>query len=347
MTAAIDRTTLVTHTDPTLPVSERVESSDHFPISPEKPSQITLIDELTEVGSVRLVNGGGRCAGRVEVFYSDAWGTVCDDLWSMENAQVICRQLNCGDAISMNGNGFSGAGTGPIWLDNVKCNGNEKALKDCDSSPWGLYECNHEEGAGVVCSGNLNAGPLTTREDMIASNDRNTLHMHTTPSLPVSVHLEKWTGTDTSKGPLLDHTTQMEHDRATPTQPQREDKINSSRTEEKQCNRGLPEGTQQQSDCFCKVQMIACESHQYPELIQVLKEMRSDFSSFSSAFQEEKADFRSIASNLEQLTSAVQQLSVSLQLMLSHSNTGGKYYKLSTTISELEVIKIWHTRIIA
>lgn len=110
---------------------------------------------------IRLVSSTSQCSGRVEVLYKGQWGTVCDDEWGITNADVVCRQLGCGHAVSAPTSAHFGRGSGPIWLDNVECRGDEPALTHCTHPAFGENNCGHGEDAGVICLGSLQKPQIT------------------------------------------------------------------------------------------------------------------------------------------------------------------------------------------
>lgn len=105
------------------------------------------------MANVRLAAGPGRCAGRLEVAdRSGVWGTVCSDGFSSREAGVVCRMLGCPRSGRALGNAHFGAGTGHIFLDDVRCIGSEGHIFNCRNSGWGRHNCNHRKDVSVVCS---------------------------------------------------------------------------------------------------------------------------------------------------------------------------------------------------
>ena len=107
--------------------------------------------------TVRLVNGPTKYEGRVEVYHNGVWGTVCDDGWDLNDAQVVCSELGLGKATAAQHGAFYGRGSGQIWLDDVNCVGTEGTIGNCSHSGWGIEDCFHGKDASMNCTaGDLN-----------------------------------------------------------------------------------------------------------------------------------------------------------------------------------------------
>ena len=113
-----------------------------------------LVTEAATNGNLRLIGGSNYRTGRVEIFIepNNTWGTICDDGWDDQDAQVVCRQLGLG-IIGTAILGFlpNASPNVPIWLDDVDCNGLESRLIDCQHNGLGNHSCGHHSDAGVTC----------------------------------------------------------------------------------------------------------------------------------------------------------------------------------------------------
>ena len=92
---------------------------------------------------IRLVDGSSYKNGRLELERNGQWGGVCYEYygsssWNFKNTQVACRQLGF---LRAKRYFFHPTTSGPVWISNVNCNGNEQSL----------FQCTHS-GAGYPCS---------------------------------------------------------------------------------------------------------------------------------------------------------------------------------------------------
>ena len=120
----------------------------------------SFIDRLIQVivlfkvrPAYRLRSGVMPWQGRVEVLYSNVWGTVCDIGFNYHSCNVLCRSLGYGTCKSILTRASYGRGIGKVWMNEVKCTGTEQYLHECNRLPWGnARNCGEHAGdVGVEC----------------------------------------------------------------------------------------------------------------------------------------------------------------------------------------------------
>ncbi|XP_064388471.1 neurotrypsin-like [Halichondria panicea] len=111
-------------------------------------------------GDLRLVGRSGRTggsSGRLEVYYSGQWGTVCQDNFGSGDARVACRQLGYSTSTRYGRVGLLGFSQASlstrIWLDELRCRGSESRLINCRANPIGVEDCGHSEDIALFCTG--------------------------------------------------------------------------------------------------------------------------------------------------------------------------------------------------
>ncbi|TSK22608.1 Neurotrypsin [Bagarius yarrelli] len=112
-------------------------------------------------GAVRLVGADIPWEGRLEIYHAGGWGTVCDDNWTEQHAQVVCRQLGFRGHAEIAPDGAYGEGTGLILLDEVRCVGGESSLLECSHAEWGRHDCSHSEDVAIRCQRGGNTNDIT------------------------------------------------------------------------------------------------------------------------------------------------------------------------------------------
>lgn len=106
-------------------------------------------------------NGRLTIYGYIAINRQGEWGTICDDSFDEKEAAVLCRQAGYKGGVYENGKYKISDGSidgmtrsdHRIWIDELRCEGNELSLEDCrhGSEGWGVHDCDHGEDVGIKC----------------------------------------------------------------------------------------------------------------------------------------------------------------------------------------------------
>lgn len=148
-----------------------------------------LISKTWGQETVRLVEGPDYNEGRVEVYYSGAWGAVCGAEWDLVDAAVVCHSLGYSGVSSFQRNVTFKPENGTMWMSEVQCTGNETSLTNCAHSEWGRIACAENQAAGVSCFEKATPRFITSSLDTI------TLAFHVPAMKNAPYALEIWSNT--------------------------------------------------------------------------------------------------------------------------------------------------------
>ena len=115
--------------------------------------------DATSSFQIRLYQSAedSEMVGRVLIGFNGAWGAICNLNWDINDANVVCRQLNFRSALEATADTKYGAWPGRVWLKEVDCNGKESSLLNCSNSGWGYATgCTSSRSrlavASIVCT---------------------------------------------------------------------------------------------------------------------------------------------------------------------------------------------------
>ena len=110
------------------------------------------------------MTSGGQCVMMAGTVLMPVWSANNWDMRSREvSASVVLLRVdlflyaafNCDTGGIPYSNAHFGAGTGPIYLDDVACTSSASQLLECSSRPISSHNCLHSADAGVGCEGNI------------------------------------------------------------------------------------------------------------------------------------------------------------------------------------------------
>ncbi|XP_076015441.1 scavenger receptor cysteine-rich type 1 protein M130 [Genypterus blacodes] len=78
----------------------------------------------------KLLDSPGKCAGRLEIRYEDKWKAVRQNEWRLDESNIVCKSLGCGNAREVTADKFI-RGSSPFLHKALRCGQDSKSLGDC------------------------------------------------------------------------------------------------------------------------------------------------------------------------------------------------------------------------
>ncbi|XP_029910679.1 scavenger receptor cysteine-rich type 1 protein M160 [Myripristis murdjan] len=102
---------------------------------------------------VKLVDGPGKCAGRLEIKHEGQWQQVDETGWEDHYYDTVCRHLGCGKArnSTMEEKFSLSSSTEKTFLDQVVCTPGADKIWDCVTSQTKLQEKKQATAKTIIC----------------------------------------------------------------------------------------------------------------------------------------------------------------------------------------------------
>lgn len=98
------------------------------------------------------MDGPGRCAGRVEIWYGGVWNRIKEQGWTDDNSDTVCNQLNCGAKRKLASDDKFSQGSSVFLPKAISCQPSASKISKCDS-----VESNSPQGdskaVAITCQG--------------------------------------------------------------------------------------------------------------------------------------------------------------------------------------------------
>ncbi len=95
------------------------------------------------------------CSGRLEILQENKRYTACAAVFDQQDAEVVCRELDCGAPVQVLGAAAFGKGDTQMWTQEIQCRGNESHIRRCPLSSSPKINCTHDNDIGLICSGKM------------------------------------------------------------------------------------------------------------------------------------------------------------------------------------------------